>query len=224
MKYNIEGGQLPVVICQLESGEKMITEKGAMAWMSPNFTMETKASGGLGKSLGRMLAGDSIFQNIYTANGAGEIAFSPCLPGSIKAIDVGTTPIIAQKSAFLASEAHVELSVFLQKKIGTGLFGGEGFIMQKMEGNGTVFLEISGSLIEYDLAAGQEIVVSSGQMAYMSATCSMEILTIKGAKNVVFGGEGLFNLKVRGPGKVVLQTLTARDLAEAVIPFIPSNR
>ncbi|MBR6351958.1 MAG: AIM24 family protein, partial [Firmicutes bacterium] len=133
MRYSIEGGQLPVVICTLENGESMITEKGAMAWMSPNMEMQTQGTGGLGKSLGRLFSGDSVFQNKYTAHGGqGQIAFASSFPGSIVAMDISQNPIIAQKSAFLASEAGVNLSVFFRKTFGTGLFGGEGFIMQKL--------------------------------------------------------------------------------------------
>jgi len=224
MKYSIEGGQLPVVICQLDAGESMITEKGAMAWMSSNMNMKTQGTGGLGKSLGRMLAGDSIFQNVYTCEGGpGEIAFASSFPGQIKAIDVSQEDMIVQKSAFLASESSVELSVFFRKKLGTGLFGGEGFIMQRMAGNGMVMLEIDGSVIEYELQAGQQMQIDSGHLAYMSASCNMEIITIKGAKNIVFGGEGLFNTVVTGPGKIGLQTMPVTSVAKALAPFITTN-
>lgn len=220
MQYRIEGDNLPVLICQLEGGEKMITEKGGMAWMSPNISMETMATGGLKKALGRAISNESMFQNIYTANGAGEIAFTPCLPGSIKVIDVSSENIVAGKGSFLASEASVELSIFFQKKIATGIFGGEGFIMQKMSGTGKAFLAISGSTIEYELAEGQQIVISSGQLAYMSGTCGIDVVSVKGMKNKLLGGEGFFNLVITGPGKVVMQTLTPQDLAMEVAPYV----
>ncbi|MBR3296938.1 MAG: TIGR00266 family protein [Firmicutes bacterium] len=222
MRYSIEGGQLPVVICTLENGESMITEKGAMAWMSPNMEMQTQGTGGLGKSLGRLFSGDSVFQNKYTAHGGqGQIAFASSFPGSIVAMDISQNPIIAQKSAFLASEAGVNLSVFFRKTFGTGLFGGEGFIMQKLEGNGIAFLEIDGSVVEYELAAGQQIVADTGYVAYMSATCRMDIVPVKGAKNILFGGEGLFNTVVTGPGKVGLQTMPASAVAGVLLPYLP---
>jgi uncharacterized protein (TIGR00266 family) len=222
MRYSIEGGQLPVVICTLENGESMITEKGAMAWMSPNMEMQTQGTGGLGKSLGRLFSGDSVFQNKYTAHGGqGQIAFASSFPGSIVAMDISQNPIIAQKSAFLASEAGVNLSVFFRKTFGTGLFGGEGFIMQKLEGNGIAFLEIDGSVVEYELAAGQQIVADTGYVAYMSATCKMDIVPVKGAKNILFGGEGLFNTVVTGPGKVGLQTMPASAVAGVLLPYLP---
>ena len=224
MKYSIEGGQLPVVICTLGAGESMITEKGAMAWMTPNMEMQTQGTGGLGKSLGRLFSGDSIFQNKYTAQGGeGQIAFASSFPGSIVAMDISKAPIVCQKSAFLASEAGVNLSVFFRKTFGSGLFGGEGFIMQKLEGNGMAFLEIDGSVIEYELGAGQQLVIDTGYVAYMSATCSMDIVSIKGAKNVLFGGEGLFNTVVTGPGKVGLQTMPVSSVAGALIPYIPTS-
>ena len=141
MQYKVEGTPLPVVVCDLQTGEQMITERGSMSWMSPNMKMETTSNGGIGKAFGRMFSGESFFQNRYTAQGGpGMIAFASSFPGSIRSFDITPSqPMIVQKSAFLASEVGVELSVFFQKKMGAGLFGGEGFIMQKLTGNGTVF-------------------------------------------------------------------------------------
>ncbi len=224
MQYRIEGTPLPVVICNVEPGETLITEKGAMSWMSPNMKMETNA-GGFGKALGRMFSGESIFLNRYSAQGGpGEIAFATSFPGSIKAYDIAPgREIVAQKSSFLASEAGVELSVFFQKKIGSGLFGGEGFIMQKLSGHGTAFLEIDGSVVEYELGSGQSIIVDTGYLAAMDATCSIEIVTVPGLKNMVFGGEGVFNTVIHGPGKVLLQTMPINSVADALIPYLPTG-
>lgn len=224
MQYRIEGTPLPVVICNIEPGETLITEKGAMSWMSPNMKMETNA-GGFGKALGRMFSGESIFLNRYSAQGGpGEIAFATSFPGSIKAYDIAPgREIVAQKSSFLASEAGVELSVFFQKKIGSGLFGGEGFIMQKLSGHGTAFLEIDGSVVEYELGSGQSIIVDTGYLASMDATCSIEIVTVPGLKNMVFGGEGVFNTVIHGPGKVLLQTMPINSVAGALIPYLPTG-
>lgn len=224
MQYRIEGTPLPVVICNVEPGETLITEKGAMSWMSPNMKMETNA-GGFGKALGRMFSGESIFLNRYSAQGGpGEIAFATSFPGSIKAYDIAPgREIVAQKSSFLASEAGVELSVFFQKKIGSGLFGGEGFIMQKLSGHGTAFLEIDGSVVEYELGSGQSIIVDTGYLAAMDATCSMEIVTVPGLKNMVFGGEGVFNTVIHGPGKILLQTMPINSVADALIPYLPTG-
>lgn len=225
MKYKIEGTPLPVVICQIEDGETIITEKGSMSWMSPNMEMNTTSNGGFGKALGRMFAGESIFQNKFTArDGEGLIAFASSFPGDIRAIEITPDrPVIVQKSAFLAGEAGVDISVFFQKKLGAGFFGGEGFIMQKLSGSGTVFVEIDGSSVEYQLAAGQQMVIDTGYLAMMDATCSMDVVANKGMKNMIFGGEGFFNTVVTGPGKIVLQTMPISTVASAIIPFVPTK-
>ena len=222
MNYSIEGEPLPVVICNLDAGETMITEKGAMSWMSPNMKMETKGKGGVGKMLGRAFSGESMFLNRYTAQGGnGLIAFASSFPGAIRAFEIGGgKEIVAQKSAFLASSEGVELSVFFQKRFGAGLFGGEGFIMQRLSGNGIVFLEFDGYIKEYELAAGQSMIVDTGYLAAMDSTCSIDIQTVPGVKNMLFGGEGLFNTVITGPGKVWLQSMPVSALAGAVQPFI----
>lgn len=225
MNYKIVGEPLPAVICDLDSGETLITESGAMSWMTPNMKMETTSNGGIGKALGRMFSGDTLFQNRYTAQGgAGQIAFASSFPGSIKVFDIAPgKEMIVQKSAFLASESSVELSIFFQKKAGAGFFGGEGFIMQKLSGRGTVFVEIDGYAVEYNLAAGQSMVVDTGYLAAMESTCSMEVVSVPGVKNMLFGGEGVFNTVVKGPGKIVLQTMPINVVAGAVRPFIPTS-
>ena len=225
MQYTIEGNQLPVVICNLNAGEQMITERGSMSWMSPNMKMETTSNGGVGKALGRMFAGEALFQNRYTAMGGnGMIAFASSFPGSIRAIEITPDrPVVVQKSAFLASEIGVNLSVHFQKKLGAGFFGGEGFIMQKLSGSGVAFIEIDGHAIEYNLNAGEQIIVDTGYLAMMDATCSMEVVSIPGIKNMLFGGEGIFNTVVKGPGRVVLQTMPISSVAGAIRPFIPTG-
>ena len=225
MKYQILGETLPVVVCQLEGGEKMITEGGGMSWMSPNMLMETTTNGGIGKAFGRMFSGEKMFQNVYTAQGGnGMIAFASSFPGSIKAYEIGPgQEMVFQKSAFLAGEAGVELSVFFNKKFSSGLFGGEGFIMQKISGYGTVFAEFDGHVLEYELQAGQQIVVDTGHLAAMTAGCSMEIKSVPGVKNMLFGGEGLFNTVISGPGKVWLQTMPISNVAGILRPYMPSG-
>lgn len=225
MNYSIEGEPLPVIICTLEDGETMITEKGAMSWMSPNMQMETTSNGGIGKMFGRAFSGESMFVNRYTARGGnGLIAFASSFPGSIRAFNIAPgQEIIAQKSAFLASTTDVELSIFFQKRVASGFFGGEGFIMQKLSGNGTVFLEFDGYVKEYELSQGQQIIVDTGYLAAMTAGCSIEIQTVPGVKNMLFGGEGLFNTVVTGPGRVWLQSMPVAQLAGAIRPFIPSS-
>jgi len=223
MKYEIKGDSMPVVICKLSDGETMITESGSMSWMSPNIRMET-VGGGFGKVMGRMFSGESLFQNRFTAQGEGMIAFASSFPGEIRTVNI--TPdndLIVQKRGFLASEASVTLSTYFHKRFASGLFGGEGFILQRLSGNGTAFIEIDGSAIEYELAAGQEILVDTGNLAAMSSTCTMEVRTVKGVKNVLFGGEGLFLTSVKGPGKIILQTMPISNLASTIGSFIPSK-
>lgn len=224
MKYSIEGEPLPVVICELEAGEGMQCENGAMGWMSPNMVMETKG-GGLGKMFGRVFSGESLFLNYYTAqNGPGMIAYPSCMPGSIRAFEIGPgKEIIAQKKAFLAATMGVELSIHFQKKLGTGFFGGEGFIMERLSGQGMAFLEFDGYIKEYNLQPGQQIVVDTGYTAAMDASVNMEIRSVGGVKNALLGGEGFFNTVLTGPGRVWIQTMPVAKLAESLVPFIPSN-
>ncbi|MBR5981912.1 MAG: TIGR00266 family protein [Firmicutes bacterium] len=224
MKYEVKGEPMSVVICTLEAGEKMITESGSMVWMSPNMQMETSA-GGLGKAFGRIFSGENIFQNIYTAQGGpGLIAFAASFPGSIRAIEITPDkPVVCQKAAFLAATDGVQLSVFFQNKALTGFFGGEGFIMQKLSGRGIAFIEIDGSAVEYRLEAGQRLIVDTGNVAMMDSTVSMDIQRVKGAKNMLFGGEGLFNTVVTGPGNVVLQTMPLSSFANTIAAVLPNK-
>lgn len=224
MQYEIKGEPTPVVICHVENGETMITESGSMVWMSPNMEMQTTA-GGFGKVFGRMFTGENLFQNRYTARGGnGMVAFASSFPGKIVAVQVSPErPVIAQKCAFLAAEEGVDLSVFFQKKIGAGFFGGEGFLLQKLSGRGIAFLEVDGHGEEYFLAPGEKMIVDTGNLAYMDATCSVDIQTVKGVKNMLFGGEGIFHTVITGPGKVVLQTMPMSALAAALAPLLPSK-
>ena len=226
MQYSIEGNPMPVVICTLDQGEAMITESGAMSWMTPNMLMETTSGGGIGKLFGRAFSGESLFLNRYSAQGGtGMIAFASSFPGDIKAFEIQPgNEVIVQKSAFLAATEGVELAVHFQKKLGSGFFGGEGFIMQKLSGRGLAFVEFDGYIKEYTLEAGQQMVIDTGYLAAMDGSCSMDIVTVKGVKNVVFGGEGLFNTVVTGPGRIWIQSMPAVQLAGAIRPFIASGK
>ncbi|HOR13583.1 MAG TPA: AIM24 family protein [Clostridia bacterium] len=225
MRYSIEGGSLPAVIIQLDPGETIISEAGARTWSRGPVVTEAKAEGGVGKSLGRMFTGESLFMSRYTAQGPIEIAFSSSFPGSIvaRALQAGES-IICQKSAFLCATLGVELSMHFQKKLGAGLVGGEGFIMQRVTGPGMVFLEVDGHCQEYDLAPGEPLVCDTGVLAIMDDTCQMDVQMVKGVKNVLFGGEGLFDTVITGPGKVHLQTMTIAKLAKLLIPFLPIKK
>ena len=222
IKYEIEGGSLPVVICHPEAGEALVTQRGAMSWMSPNMRMDTNTGGGLKKVFGRMFSGESIFLNEYVAEGTqGTIAFAAGFPGRI--IPFHITPgngIIVQKGGFLAMEKGLDLSVFFQKRLGGGFFGGEGFIMQRVSGEGMLFVEIDGYCKEYELGVGETIIMDTGYLAAMSESCTMDVEMVRGAKNIFFGGEGLFHTKVTGPGKVYIQSMPFANLAERLAPYI----
>ena len=224
MQYELKGGNFPVVVCQLASGEQMITEKGSMVWMSPNMEMKT-AGGGLGKMFSRAFSGDSMFQNIYTAQGGpGMIAFGSSFPGKILPLTIAPgQEMVLQKNAFLASESSVELSIHFNQRLGAGLFGGEGFIMQRLSGSGMAFAEIDGTLVEYDLQPGQQIVVDTGNVAGFTAGVQMEIRQVPGMKNKLLGGEGLFNTVLTGPGRIWLQTMPISGVAAALLPYIPTG-
>ena len=217
MQYEIKGDQLPVVVCTLNPGESMITERGAMSWMTSNMRMQTQA-GGVGKAIGRIFSGESMFQNKYTAEGSAcLIAFASSFPGEIRAIQIAPgQSIVAQKSAFLAAEPGVEISIHFRKKLGAGFFGGEGFIMQKLSGSGMAFVEIDGSVVEYQLQPGQTMLLDTGYLAMMDETVQMDIEMVHGVKNVLLGGEGLFNTKVTGPGRVWIQTMPISKVAQII--------
>ncbi len=223
IRYEIQGGNLPVVICYPEMGQCLKTEKGAMSWMTPNMQMSTNAGSG---AFGRMFTGESIFMNEYRAmGGPGMIAFASSFPGSI--IPFQVTPgndLIVQKRGFLAMEEGLELKVAFQKKFGVGLFGGEGFIMQRVTGNGLVFIEIDGACTQYDLQPGQSMIVDTGFLAAYTGNCTIDVQTVKGFKNVVFGGEGLFNTVITGPGTIYLQSMPIIGMANALRPYLATNK
>ncbi len=225
MRYAIEGGSLPAVIIQLDPGETIISESGGRTWSRGPVLTEAKAEGGAGKALGRLFAGESLFMSCYTAQGPAEIAFSSSFPGRIiaRTLQQGES-IVCQKSAFLCATYGVELAVHFQKKLGAGLVGGEGFIMQRVTGPGLVFLEVDGYCQEYDLAPGEQLSCDTGVLAVMDATCQLDVQMVKGVKNMFFGGEGLFDTVITGPGKVCLQTMTIAKLAKLMIPFLPDKK
>lgn len=225
MRYEIKGGMMPVVEIILDAGESMVCERGSMVWMSPNMQMETRG-GGVGKMIGRAFSGEAMFQNIYTAQGGpGMITFGSSFVGNIMAIELRPgQEIICQKSAFLASTAGVTLEIAFQKRASAGFFGGEGFIMQRIKGQGIVFLEIDGSAVDYMLAPGQQMVIDTGYLAMMDGTCTITAETVKGgAKNMLFGGEGFFNTVVTGPGRITLQTMPKSQLASEIAAMIPRS-
>ena len=225
MQYEIIGEAFPAVKCMLAKGEAMKCEGGSMSWMDRGIIMSTEGGGGLGKALGRALSGEKIFFNRFACNAPqGEIVFASSFPGCIIPVQLAAgQTIIAQKSAFLACEETVNVDVHFRGKVGAGVFGGMGFIMQKFTGPGTVFLEIHGGLASYELAAGEEKVVDGPHLAIIGSGVDFEIEKIKGMKNIMLGGEGLFNTIVRGPGKIWLQTIPIPNVAAAIAPYLPTK-
>ncbi len=225
MNYTITGAPFPVLSCNLAAGESMVCQKGAMVWMTDNMQMQTNTESGLGKLVTRALSGESIFHNTYTAQKTdGMITFGTSCPGNILTFEINpSTSIVSQKGSFLASEPGVNFETFFQKKIGAGFFGGEGFILQKFTGNGMLFIEIDGSVVEYTLAPGQTMIIDTGYLAAMESTVSINIEQVKGIGNALFGGEGLFNTKLTGPGKIWLQTMPISQFAGSLIPYLPAK-
>lgn len=215
MEAKIIGDTLPAVVWNLQKGESILAENGGMSWMDNNIQMKTTTGGGIMKGIGRAFAGESIFMNVYTAQEDNlEIAFSSCFPGKILEFDLqeGET-IIAQKRSFLCAQDSVNISMQFRKKLGAGFFGGEGFIMQKITGPGKVFLEIDGAAVKKELKQGEKLKVDNGYVAAMTKDVALNIETVKGVKNIVFGGEGLFLTTLEGPGTVWLQTMPISKLA-----------
>lgn len=225
MRYEIWGEQLPAVTMQLEAGESVYTQRGGLSWMSDGISMETNMKGGLGKALGRLFSGESLFMATYTAQRPGtHITFASSMPGNILAFNVGPgREYIAQKSAFLCAQPGVTLSAEITRGLKGGLFGGEGFILQRYSGQGLVFLELDGAIREYNLAPGEVLKVDTGNVAAFEASVNYSAEMVKGFANVLFGGEGLFLTTLQGPGKVWLQTMSISELAGRIIPFIPSK-
>ncbi|MCK5130334.1 MAG: TIGR00266 family protein [Clostridiales bacterium] len=226
MEYVVQGGNLPVLIMTLQPGEQIVTEAGGMSWMTPNVKMDTNMKGGLGKAIGRKLTGESMFLNTFTCEGGpGQLACASSFPGSIMAFELAAgESIIAQKSAFLCSTPGVNMEVHFRQKISVGIFGGEGFLLQRMTGPGRVFLEIDGSYVKYSLNEGQQLVIDPGHMAVQDASVQTELTRVKGMKNIFLGGEGLFLATLTGPGDVYLQTMTAQNFAGRIIPYMPQPK
>ena len=225
MRYEIKGGGLPVVELYLENGEQAITDAGGMSWMSPNMHMDTNMKGGLLGGLGRALAGDTVFLNTYTPQGGpGMLACASSFPGQILTFDLGPGQcVIAQRGAFLCGSSTLKLSVHMRRSLGMMMFGGEGFVLQRIEGPGRVFLEIDGSVEKRVLQAGEGLIVDPGNIAAYSPNLTVSLETIKGFKNIFLGGEGLFICQVSGPGELYLQTITAQRMAAAILHYIPKS-
>lgn len=224
LRYEVFGDNMPAVSIRLNPGESIFTQSGGMVWMDNGITMTTNMQGGLMKGLGRMFSGESLFMATYTSSMPNqEIVIASTFPGHIVAIDVSGRGVIAQRGAFLCAQPSVTLSAHVVRGLGAGLFGGEGFVLQRIVGTGLVFLEIDGSLKERVLAPGETIKVDTGNVAAYEETVQYQAQMVKGFKNVLFGGEGLFLTTLTGPGKVWLQTMTMPGFAKQLIPFLPKS-
>lgn len=225
MQYEIIGGSFPAVNVTLDKDETVVTQSGAMAWCDTNISMSTNAEGGLLKSIGRMFSGASLMFVRHTAmEDNAKITFSASFPGTIREFMVDEEhEYVAQKSAFLVAQDSVHVDATINNNFWAGLLGGEGFILQKFSGNGLMLAEIDGSVVEVDLKEGQQIKIETGHVALFEARVKYDVESVKGFKNIFFGGQGLFLTTLTGPGKVWLQTLTAQDMAQKLIPFMPSS-
>lgn len=224
MKYEIIGETVPAVECTLSRGESMFTQSGGMVWQTTGISMSTNARGGIARSLGRMFTGESIFMANYTAEADGvKIAFGSTVPGTVVPVDISQSELICQKGAFLCAEQSVDLKVAFSKKLSAGLFGGEGFILQRLFGKGMAFLEVDGDKVERILAPGEVLKVDTGNVVAFEPSVSYEIETVKGLGNIFFGGEGLFITKLTGPGRIILQTQNFNDFAGRIIAKMPKS-
>ena len=225
VQYRLIGNVMPAVEMRLEYGESVYTQSGGMAWMSDAIAMETNARGGIMKGLGRLFAGESMFMTAYTAQAAGaEIAFSATVPGEIMPVDVAQWQgMICQKGAFLCAQSGVALDTVFTKRFSSGLFGGEGFILQKLSGAGTAFLEVDGSSVEKMLAPGEALRVDTGNVVAFEGTVGYEVETVRGGMNIFLGGEGLFLTRLIGPGRVILQTPNFAEFGGRIRPYMPTG-
>jgi len=226
MKFKVRGTTLQIADVELGSGESVYTEKGGMSWMSANINMETNTKGGIMKGIGRMFSGESLFMTTYTCEeGTGLVSFSSEFPGKIVPMKLKAgESVICQRDSFMFAESSVEMKMEFRKKLGAGLFGGEGFFMQRISGPGNAFLEVAGEITEYTLSPGQVLKVDPGHIAFFEPTVQYSITTVKGVKNVLFGGEGLFLATLEGPGKIWLQSMPLANLARRLKPYIIPKR
>ena len=225
MKYEIIGDNLQLVKLEITPNEKIYAEAGSLVTMSYNIKMEAKMRGGFLKGLGRTLAGETLFLTEFTSDGgSGQISFGGRAPGTIKPLELSTgREYIVQKDAFLCAEDSVDMSIAFQKRLGSIFFGGEGFILEKLSGEGNVFIHACGDFIEFDLKPDEIIKVDTGSVVGWDSTVQYNIERVKGIKTIFFGGEGLFLTKLKGPGHVIIQSMNLGNLASALQPFLPKQ-
>jgi len=225
MEYKISGDNLQLVTIEMEPGEKMFAEAGSMVYMSANINMEAKMRGGFLKGIGRKVAGETMFLTEFTsAGGKGLVSFGGNAPGTIKPIEISEgREFLVQKDAFLVAEDKIDLSIAFQKRLGAAFFGGEGFILERLSGNGTVFVHACGDFVEFDLKPDQVMKVDTGSVVGWDGTVAYDIQRVKGIKTMFFGGEGIFLTTLKGPGKILIQSMNLGNLATALMPFMPHS-
>ncbi len=225
LEYTIDGTTLPVVTVHLTPGQRIFSSSGGMSWMTDAVEMDTNSGGGLGKMFKRALSGESLFIVDYFVNqGRGEVAFAAEFPGQIKVLNLAEgQQVIVQKDSFMCAEKSVDVDMHFRKKLGAGLFGGEGFILQKLTGAGQAFVNFDGEIVEKELAAGEVLRVDTGHVAMFEPTVNFDVQMLRGFKNILLGGEGLFIATLRGPGKVYLQTMPMSKLAARIAQFMPQT-
>ena len=226
MKYEILGKTVPAVEFTLDKNDAIYTQSGGMSWQTEGIKMSTNAKGGVMQSLGRMFTGESIFMSTFTAEqNDAKVAFATTVPGEIMPVEISpSNTLMVQKKAFLCAEPSVDLKITLTKKFSAGLFGGEGFILQKASGNGMLFLEIDGDPIVRELAPGEILKVDTGNVVAFEESVKYEIEMVKGLGNILLGGEGLFLTRLVGPGKVILQSQNFRDFSGRILAMMPKSQ
>jgi uncharacterized protein (TIGR00266 family) len=225
VEYTITGTTLPVVTISLTPGQRIYSSAGGMSWMTHEIQMDTNTGGGLGKMFKRALSGESLFiVDYYVNQGHGEVAFASEFPGQIRVLDLAEgQQVIVQKDSFMCAEKSVDVDMHFRKKLGAGLFGGEGFILQKLTGAGRAFINFDGEIVEKVLAAGEVLRVDTGHVALFEPSVQFDVEMVRGFKNLLMGGEGLFMATLRGPGKVYLQTMPMSKLAGKIAQYLPST-
>ncbi len=231
MEHQVVGTILPVLEMKLDPGESVVAESGELSWMSSSIELETAASGkggatGVFGAIKRAVGGATFFMTEYTAEGQpGMVAFATKVPGQILPVEVGPgSEYLVHRTGYLCGLPSVEISIGFQQKLGAGLFGGAGFILQRVGGTGTAWIELDGEIVDYQLGPGESLRVHPGHVGMFDASVAFELDRIKGIKNMVFGGDGIFLAKLTGPGRVWLQTLPIPRLAGALLPYLPQPK
>jgi uncharacterized protein (TIGR00266 family) len=224
MQYRLSGSVMQTLEIDLAPGETVYSQTNCMCWMNDHIEMNTHTGGGLFAGLKRTLGGGSFFITEFTARGQGHVAFAPRFPGTVMPIPLREgQSVICRKETFLCAEKSVTLELAWQQRFGAGVFGGEGFILQKVTGPGVVWLDLSGEVVERDLAPGERLLVNAGHVGVIDPGVNFDIQMVKGFRNILFGGEGLFLATLTGPGHIALQSMPIMNLAEEIGRYLPQT-